>query len=164
MIIFDPLLTTFEESINFWGSSKNWLEPKTKPPLPNLTKLSLSKSMKHFVEEFQNFWRNLSVFFSCLQIVISTKTVCFRPFVDQGWRWCYVSIISVLSTRECFLSWKKQNIKHRSMLEVMSNNDWDCVNVDQIIYWVPCPESLMLYLFLAGLCPCYFRFPPHPLF
>ena len=29
------------------GSSKNWLEPKTKPPLPSLTKFSLSKSATH---------------------------------------------------------------------------------------------------------------------
>ena len=35
MIIFKSLVTTFEMSSNIlgsWGSSKNWLEPKTKPP------------------------------------------------------------------------------------------------------------------------------------
>ena len=34
IIIFKSLLTTFEASIIFlgnWGSSKNWLKPKTKP-------------------------------------------------------------------------------------------------------------------------------------
>jgi len=35
MTIFDLFLTTLEESVIFWGSwgsSKNWLEPKAKPP------------------------------------------------------------------------------------------------------------------------------------
>jgi hypothetical protein len=35
MIISESLLTTFEFSVNFWViiyKSKNWLEPKTKPP------------------------------------------------------------------------------------------------------------------------------------
>jgi len=44
MIIFESILTTFEASVIFrgsWGSIKNWLEPKTKPPFailacPNL--------------------------------------------------------------------------------------------------------------------------------
>ena len=46
--IFKSLLTTFEVSINFRGSrdsSKNWLEPNTKPPLASLNRLSLSKSL-----------------------------------------------------------------------------------------------------------------------
>jgi len=48
MTIFESFLTTFEASIVFWGSwgsSENWLEPKTLPPLQILTKLSLSKSL-----------------------------------------------------------------------------------------------------------------------
>jgi len=44
MIIFESNLTTFEVSVIFlgsWGSSENWLEPKTEPPFvilacPNL--------------------------------------------------------------------------------------------------------------------------------
>jgi len=35
MIIFESILTTFKASVVFrgsWGSSVNWLEPKTKPP------------------------------------------------------------------------------------------------------------------------------------
>ena len=35
MIIFEFILTTFEVSIIFqvsWGSSGNWLDPKTEPP------------------------------------------------------------------------------------------------------------------------------------
>ena len=47
MIIFESISTTFEESVIFggsWGSSKNWLEPYTKPLYASLTKLSLSKS------------------------------------------------------------------------------------------------------------------------
>jgi hypothetical protein len=39
MIILGLILTTFELSSFFegsWGSIKNWLEPKTKPPSENL--------------------------------------------------------------------------------------------------------------------------------
>jgi hypothetical protein len=57
MIIFESLMTTFEASAissDNWSSSKNWLELKTKLPLPNLTKLSLSKSMICTVERGTN--------------------------------------------------------------------------------------------------------------
>jgi hypothetical protein len=41
MIIFGSILTTFESSRSSifgdsWGIIKNWLEPKTEPPLGNL--------------------------------------------------------------------------------------------------------------------------------
>ena len=48
MIILESILTTYEVSVIFWGlwgSSGNWLEPKTKPPLQILTKLSMLKSV-----------------------------------------------------------------------------------------------------------------------
>ena len=48
--IFQSILTTFESSVTFrgnWGSTGNLLDPKTKPPLQILTKLSLSKSVIH---------------------------------------------------------------------------------------------------------------------
>jgi len=40
LLIFELILTSFKPSIIFggsWGSTENWLEPKTKPPLRNLT-------------------------------------------------------------------------------------------------------------------------------
>ena len=48
LIFCETILTTFEASIIFWGhwgSSGNWLEPKNKPLLRILTKLSFSKSV-----------------------------------------------------------------------------------------------------------------------
>ncbi len=36
------LLITIKSRILFWGSSKNWINPQTKPPQENLTKLILS--------------------------------------------------------------------------------------------------------------------------
>jgi len=44
MIIFGSILTTFESSSIFGGSSgsvENWLEPKIKPPSGNLACLNL---------------------------------------------------------------------------------------------------------------------------
>ena len=54
MIVFESISTTFEVSVIFWdnlGSTGNWLKPKTKPPLPILTKLSLSKFVILTVED-----------------------------------------------------------------------------------------------------------------
>jgi len=39
VLIFESILTSFKPSIIFggsWGSTKNWLEPKTEPPPGNL--------------------------------------------------------------------------------------------------------------------------------
>jgi len=57
MIIFELLLTIFEANFIFrgsWGSTENWLEPKTKPPSENLIKLSLSKSTLRTVKRFSD--------------------------------------------------------------------------------------------------------------
>jgi hypothetical protein len=49
------LLTTFKASVIFWGSwgsSENWLQPKTKTTFSKLKKLCLSKSVKRSVIHF----------------------------------------------------------------------------------------------------------------
>ncbi len=56
MIIFKSILTTLIASIIFrsrWGSSKNWLKLKI---WTTIIKFSLSKSVKHTVENRWNFW------------------------------------------------------------------------------------------------------------
>jgi len=58
MIIFELLLTTFEVSINFrasWANNEKQLEPKTLPPYPSLSTISLYKCLIHSVAFISNF-------------------------------------------------------------------------------------------------------------
>jgi len=44
LLIVQSILTSFKQSIIFggsWGSTENWLEPKTEPPSVNLACLNL---------------------------------------------------------------------------------------------------------------------------
>jgi hypothetical protein len=75
MIIFESILTTFKSSSIFgssWGSSVNWLTPKTKPPSGNLV--------------CPNSWNALYSFSFCydssnvVKLSIFTKPIQFQTF------------------------------------------------------------------------------------
>jgi len=77
MIIFGSILTTFELSSIFggsWGSIKNWLELKIKPPLGNLVCLNLRNALYHKTVISFNCGKDLS------NLYIETFSFSLLPF------------------------------------------------------------------------------------
>ena len=97
MIIFQLVLTTFEASIIFsgrWGSSGNWLKPKTKPPLWILTKFSFCKSLLHTVWFWIFRWilKNVSPC-ELSKAHFHTEKKWSRPLEKLLWQYPYKSIL-----------------------------------------------------------------------
>jgi len=127
MIIIESLLITFEASIIYRGRlscSKNWLDPQTITPYVNLTKLSLSKSVKRSlvikIMWFKKCLKGLKTFPKLpYSKELFCNTCCLNLQYDHGTGMTAAKV----NTRKCYSFNAHNNNKHLflSNLRIMSD-------------------------------------------
>ena len=152
-------------SVIFWGSwdsNKNWLEPKTKPPLSSFTKFSLSKSVIRSVAMLTlKLNHNAEVMKPVLHTGLFSSSSCWCPIMsttDQP----FFFVVGHSNNTSHFLAWffffffllPDTRLVQQSFEASRKRNQAGCIN-QTCVALTPLPSSIPVMT--TGFKPTTFR-------